>query len=329
MHDNYRSHHSNHRSAAVYVLLGLACMTVASCGFRPRNPERSDTELGREWPQSPRQPAIFREASYGVLRDAVPAVEGAEFVNDDELCLNCHKVYAESMQQNVHRGIGTDGHACEACHGPASDHLKTRGKEPGLLWNFRTMRPAQAAEVCLKCHEQDACSPGAQWRTSVHAHNNLTCTSCHTRSLQRAAGNEAHDRAGRGCSNRQRTDHHPGQLPGGEHHVASAGRPVRQHGCRRSGCLLPLPWRQAGHAADRRPAPDLWPEQFQLHDLPRRARQDPGELAAAAVLELPSIGLTDHGLAFVHARHHGSRLHRLPHAARECQRAADRRHQPL
>ena len=181
MHDNYRSHHSNHRSAAVYVLLGLACMTVASCGFRPRNPERSDTELGREWPQSPQQPAIFREASYGVLRDAVPTVEGAEFVNDDELCLNCHKVYAESMQQNVHRGIQQEGHACEACHGPASEHLKARGKEPGLLWNFRTMRPAQAAEVCLKCHEQDACSPGAQWRTSVHAHNNLTCTSCHTR----------------------------------------------------------------------------------------------------------------------------------------------------
>ena len=160
MHDNYRSHHSNRRSTAVYVLLGLACMTVASCGLRPRNPERSDTELGREWPQSPQQPAIFREASYGVLRDAVPTVEGAEFVNDDELCLNCHKVYSESMQQNVHRGIGTDGHACEACHGPASAHLKTRGKEPGLLWNFRTMRPAQAAEVCLKCHEQDACSPG-------------------------------------------------------------------------------------------------------------------------------------------------------------------------
>ncbi|MHB8971080.1 MAG: cytochrome c3 family protein [Pirellulaceae bacterium] len=180
MQDSYRSHHTNHRSAAVYVLLGLACMTVASCGFRPRNPERSDTELGREWPQSPRQPAIFREASYGVLRDSVPVVEGAEFVNDDELCLNCHKVYAETMQQNVHRGIGTEGHACEACHGPASEHLKARGKTPGLLWNFRTMQPAQAAEVCLKCHEKDACSPGAQWRTSVHAHNNLTCTSCHT-----------------------------------------------------------------------------------------------------------------------------------------------------
>ena len=180
MHDNHRSHSTHFRSAAVYVLVGLACMMVASCGFRPRNPARSDTELGREWPKSPRQPAIFREASYGVLRDSVPVTEGAEYVNDDELCMNCHKVYADSMQQNVHRGIQKDGHACEACHGPASSHLKTRGKEPGMLWNFRTMRPAQAAEVCLKCHEENACSPGAQWRTSVHAHNNLTCVSCHT-----------------------------------------------------------------------------------------------------------------------------------------------------
>jgi DmsE family decaheme c-type cytochrome len=180
VHDNHRSHSTHFRSASVYVLVGLACMTVASCGFRPRNPARSDTELGREWPQSPRQPAIFREASFGTLRDSMPVTEGAEYINDDELCMNCHKVYTESMQQNVHRGIQKDGHSCEACHGPASAHLKTRGKEPGLLWNFRTMRPAQAAEVCLKCHEENTCSPGAQWRTSVHAHNNLSCVSCHT-----------------------------------------------------------------------------------------------------------------------------------------------------
>ena len=180
MHDNHRSRGIHFPSAIICVLGGLACLTVTSCGYRPRNPVRSDTELGREWPESPRQPAAFREASYGVLRDSMPVTEGAEYVNDDELCMNCHKAYTESMQQNVHRGIQEGGqHACEACHGPASAHLMTRGKEPGRLWNFRTMRPAQAAEVCMKCHEENACAPGAKWRTSVHAHNNLTCVSCH------------------------------------------------------------------------------------------------------------------------------------------------------
>ncbi len=180
MHDHSRTYRTHFRIATAYVLVGLACLSVAACGFRPRNPQRTDSELGREWPRSPQQPAVFREASYGVLREAMPSIADAEYVNDDELCLNCHKTYTETMGENVHRGIHQDGQTCEACHGPASLHVKERGKVPGLLWNFRTMRPAQAAEVCLKCHEQDACSPGSQWRTSVHAHNNLTCTSCHT-----------------------------------------------------------------------------------------------------------------------------------------------------
>ena len=41
----------------------------------------------------------------------------------------------------------------------------------------RCIRPS--AEVCLKCHEQDACTPGATWRISVHAHNGVTCNDCH------------------------------------------------------------------------------------------------------------------------------------------------------
>ena len=121
----------------------------------------------------------FRQVSLSAIQAAVPVVAGAEFVNDDELCMNCHKVYAESFPQNVHRGIHQEGQACEACHGPASEHLKARGKTPGLILNFKTMQPAQASEVCLKCHEQNACAPGAKWRTSKHAHAGLSCLACH------------------------------------------------------------------------------------------------------------------------------------------------------
>ncbi len=198
MHDNHRSHSTHFRSAAVYVLLGLACMTVASCGFRPRNPARSDTELGREWPQSPRQPAIFREASYGVLRDSVPVTEGAEYVNDDELCLNCHKVYAESMQQNVHRGI-QQGRTClrsvprsgqrapeDARQGagtavelPHDATCPGRGSVPEVPRAKRLLARRPVAHVGA-CPQQSYVHELPHW------------------SLQCSAGNKAHDGTGRG-----------------------------------------------------------------------------------------------------------------------------------
>lgn len=182
-----RAHYRRRNTAAV-TLLSLACLTFASCGYRHSQPERVDTNLGGSWPGSVQQQSKFQEKALPVLRVAMPSTPDAEYVNDDELCLTCHNAYGETMAQNVHRGIHEEGQACEACHGPASRHLETRGKEPGLLWNFRTMQPAQAAEVCLKCHENNACAPGARWRTSVHAHANLSCTSCHTAHYNVPAG---------------------------------------------------------------------------------------------------------------------------------------------
>jgi len=158
-------------------VLGLLCVSLASCGFPHSQPRRAETYVGPGGPQ-PNRP--FSEKALPAIYATLPVVADAEYVNDDELCLSCHKVYAESMQQNIHRGIHQEGQACEACHGPASRHLEARGKEPGLILNPKKLEPAEAAELCLRCHEQDACAPGAQWRTSTHAHNNLTCITCHT-----------------------------------------------------------------------------------------------------------------------------------------------------
>jgi hypothetical protein len=159
------------------VLLGLFCLPLASCGFPDRQSRRAETELSPGWPQ-PNRP--FRQASLTAIRVRLPEIADAEYINDDELCMTCHQVYSETFQQNVHRGIHTEGQSCEACHGPASQHVITRGQEPGLLWDFKRMPPAQAAEVCLTCHEDNTCAPGANWRTSVHAHAGLSCTACHT-----------------------------------------------------------------------------------------------------------------------------------------------------
>jgi DmsE family decaheme c-type cytochrome len=158
-----------------FGVLCLLALGIASCAHEPdrtvgdASPDSEYFRLG--WPKVKQR---WQEERYPELRVAYPKIKDAEFIHDDELCMTCHETYAKSFAHNVHRE-----QKCEDCHGPASLHLKSRGKEKGTIWNPRTMPPAEAAELCLKCHEKDACTPGATWRTSVHAHKNVTCGDCH------------------------------------------------------------------------------------------------------------------------------------------------------
>jgi DmsE family decaheme c-type cytochrome len=157
------------------VVLGILALGIASCTAPYRPTRRTETNLDPGWP---RGNDFFSQASYSRLQVPAPTIPGAEYVNDDELCLTCHEAYAKAFENNVHRGL-RDGQPCEACHGPASRHLETRGKEPGLILNFKTLPAAEKSEICLKCHEENRCAPGARWRTSVHAHCGVACTDCH------------------------------------------------------------------------------------------------------------------------------------------------------
>jgi DmsE family decaheme c-type cytochrome len=104
-----------------------------------------------------------------------PEIADAEYVNDDSFCMTCHETYVKSFAHNVHRD-----QSCEKCHGPASRHLQTRGQEPGTILSFKKLSAPERSELCLKCHEQNACSPGSEWRTSRHAAHGVSCTDCHT-----------------------------------------------------------------------------------------------------------------------------------------------------
>ena len=145
------------------VLLGLLSLGFASCKSshnptcrseappprRGRNQHRSGLAAGRQ--RLP--PGLL----LGGPRRACPQLAGAEMVNDDEICMQCHETYVKTFHENVHRG-----QSCEACHGPASKHVEARGKEPGLIFSFKKgVDPVARAEACLKCHEQDQCSAGA------------------------------------------------------------------------------------------------------------------------------------------------------------------------
>lgn len=163
------------------VLLALGCVALSACALVMPDLRRLDSHLGSGWPQPNRG---FRQAELPELRVELPVIEGAEYEDADEQCADCHKPYTKTFHQNVHHGI-RDGESCEACHGPASKHVESGGEKPDRIWSFRKLTPGQQSEICGRCHEDDACAPGTQWRTSVHAHRGISCLDCHTAHYER------------------------------------------------------------------------------------------------------------------------------------------------
>jgi DmsE family decaheme c-type cytochrome len=158
------------RSAGL-ALIGLLLLATSACQSPHQPTRRTDPNLDPGWPQGNR---FYHQASYPAQNATIPTVEGAEMVNDDELCSACHETYTKTFENNVHRGDN-----CESCHGPASKHVETRGKEPGMIFSFKTGDPTVRAEACLKCHENNQCTEGTRWRTSRHAASGTTCVDCH------------------------------------------------------------------------------------------------------------------------------------------------------
>ena len=158
------------------LALALLSLGLSGCGFVADGQRRLDDWLGPGWPKPNN---FFREAALPVLRANLPVVDGANWVDDDAQCASCHRTHVESFRQNVHYGL-RQGESCEACHGPCSKHVDTDGKKPALVWSFKSLSPAQRSEICLRCHEENACKTNSSWRTSVHAHRGVSCLDCHT-----------------------------------------------------------------------------------------------------------------------------------------------------
>ena len=80
-----------------------------------------------------------RRGPLAPLKGTLPKVPDAEYVNEDELCMTCHETHVKLFQEkNVHRNL-----KCEECHGPASEHIASRGQEVGKILNVRRLEPAQ------------------------------------------------------------------------------------------------------------------------------------------------------------------------------------------
>lgn len=104
-----------------------------------------------------------------------PAFSGATFVKDSKVCLECHEEDQAHFDKTVHAKAFKVGKVpaageCGACHGPRSGHIKEGGKE-------LTIKPSQYAAVCMQCHQG---GDRKHWSGSVHASDDVSCTSCHS-----------------------------------------------------------------------------------------------------------------------------------------------------
>jgi DmsE family decaheme c-type cytochrome len=154
-------------------LIGVFLLGAVSC----RSP-RSTSAYRGEAPSIPygaKPTSQWRERELAQVQATIPEVSGAEMVGDDQLCATCHESYVKQHYSNVHKN-----QSCETCHGPGSKHMRTRGKEPGLIRSFKRMTPAERSETCLQCHADNGCEPGESWRRSAHANAGVSCSDCHT-----------------------------------------------------------------------------------------------------------------------------------------------------
>ena len=186
-------------AVTIVCLVGLvSCSSPRpSVRTKPADVEEAWPAAHVSWQETRVLPAAWAEAkqfwrpvSLDKLQVALPQVDRAEFVERDEFCETCHETYVRSFASNVHHQQG-----CESCHGAASRHLANRGTESDSVLSFRApdtgsstgriLQAAERSEICLQCHEDpernpnSPCGPGGMWRTSVHAHKQVSCTDCH------------------------------------------------------------------------------------------------------------------------------------------------------
>ncbi|MDT8440163.1 MAG: DmsE family decaheme c-type cytochrome [Desulfuromonadales bacterium] len=161
------------RSFHLPVLFILGCALVAAC---------SDLNALRA-----SKPLFFTVQDYELM--LVGNLE-ADYIGDENCLKQCHvhdnilhnfKASVHGDQISSETGLPLVN--CESCHGPGSmavaniDHTRT--------CDYRTLLPlhdfpaAAQSLLCLKCHSAASTPNLANWNSSIHALNEVSCFSCH------------------------------------------------------------------------------------------------------------------------------------------------------
>lgn len=122
----------------------------------------------------------------------------ADYVGDDNCLAKCHvhdkirnfsrlSVHGEQIKPET----GLPMINCESCHGPGSlaiARIEQNPKLPGeqgnrcdstKLLDLKNLPPQAQSLICLKCHVVASTPTLSHWNTSIHALNELSCSSCH------------------------------------------------------------------------------------------------------------------------------------------------------
>ncbi len=122
----------------------------------------------------------------------------ADYVGTDNCVAKCHKhdKITDFFRHSVHgeqikAETGLPLVNCESCHGPGSlaianieETKRTLGEagdkcDTSKLLDLKQLPPQAQSLICLRCHSAAATPTLANWHTSVHALNDLSCFSCH------------------------------------------------------------------------------------------------------------------------------------------------------
>jgi DmsE family decaheme c-type cytochrome len=183
-----RADQPNSPAAEPYQVLAQSVGRGESVDRGARRLDSSAPQNYREQQAEPEQPIVV-PATDPSPADPLPADPwahaNATYVGS-QVCLGCHLVETEHFEKTLMGRIflqnprtSQERLGCEACHGPASEHVAAGGGLGVAIMSFRPNSPIpleQRNAVCLDCHEA-----GKQtfWQGSPHQTRGVACTDCH------------------------------------------------------------------------------------------------------------------------------------------------------
>ena len=104
---------------------------------------------------------------------------------DRSVCMLCHEAALASITGSKHwqaddNRTPSASTGCESCHGPGEQHVMEGGEDLSGLITFGPGAATPSTEqnaLCLGCHQDRGMH---HWPGSVHANEDVACSSCHT-----------------------------------------------------------------------------------------------------------------------------------------------------
>jgi DmsE family decaheme c-type cytochrome len=109
---------------------------------------------------------------------ATNSTEPAQYVGV-EVCKTCHEdLFKKNFENTPHfKTTLANGHGCESCHGPGSEHVASGGDITKIV-SFKNLSKQDTNARCLTCHGQD--HQQRHFGSSMHAGNDVGCLDCHS-----------------------------------------------------------------------------------------------------------------------------------------------------